>query len=511
MHPLKRGQFFWLAAVLGLWALYGLVGRDAWKADEALALGALLDWREQARLFVEPGAPLFTLLASALGNVLAPWLDMQDAARHASALFALGAFLCTGLAARALFGPGHEGAAVLALMGCFGLMLRAHALLPETAQLMAYALLLYAIAEARDHFLRGSLLLALAFLALALLRGGLDLAAGLAIALLPWLSREWRTHAARHALALAVGVALLGVLWLAWASAGDWGRLTAAFLDAPRATGALFADLAWFAWPVWPLALWAVWYDHRRLDREFVLYPPLAAILVLFLFGHFSAYSREGGLVALLVPLALLAAKGLVSLKRGAAQALYWFGVLTFLFFALLFWAYYGAIEWGWPAKAAAHMARLTPAYVAGGVGWPALLAAAGATLAWLVAIPLFPRAKARPVLVWATGMTMAWIVMFSLFRGWADAGWGYRPLIESLARQVPARACLRVQADADMHAMLRYHLADRYRPGGACDYWLVAGAPRAMSLDGAPMRLLWSGARPRQKREVYSLYGVAR
>lgn len=511
MHPLDRKQAIWLAAILGLWALYGLVGRDAWKADEALALSALLDWRDQARLFAEPGAPLFTLLASALGDALAPWLDLQDAARHASAVFALVAFLCTGLAARALFGPGHEGAAVLALLGCFGLMLRAHALLPETAQLMAYALLLYAIAEARDHFLRGSLLLILAFFALALLRGGLDLLAGMAIALLPLLSREWRTQAARLALAVAGGVSLVAVAWLSFADGGAWGHLTAAFLDAPRGTTSLLADLAWFAWPVWPLALWALWYDHRRLDREFVLYPPLAAILVLFLVGHFSAYSREGGLVALLVPLALLAARGLVSLKRGAAQALYWFGVLTFLFFALLFWAYYFAIEWGWPAKAAAHMARLTPGYVAGQVDLAALLVAALATFVWLIAIPLFPRAKARPVLVWATGMTMAWIVMFSLFRGWADAGWGYRPLLDSMVRQLPENACLRAQVDADMQAMLRYHLAGRYRATGSCDYWLVAGAPRAMSLAGAPMQSLWSGARPRQKREVYSLYGVVR
>jgi hypothetical protein len=233
----------------------------------------------------------------------------------------------------------------------------------------------------------------------------------------------------------------------------------------------------------------------------------LAASLILLLWAHWPAYSREGGLVGLLAPLSLLAAKGMASLKRGAAQALYWFGVLTFLFFAVVFWLYYFAIDWGWPARAAAHMARLTPAYAAGSVGLGALSMAILVSVLWVVAIPLFPRAKVRPVLVWATGMTLTWILLFSLFRGWADAGWGYRPMLRAMAENLPRQACLRAEVEADVAAMLRYHLADRYRRDGDCAYWLIAGEADFLTLGGKPMHPLWSGARPRKRSDVYSLY----
>lgn len=514
MHTLDRKHFLWLVVLLTIWAMYGLTGRDVWKPDEALVLAGLLDWRDHAWLFQHASAPLYSLLANLTAALPDTGLEYQDGARLASGLFALLAFLFTGLAARSLFGPGHELAAVLALMGCLGLMLRAHALLPETAMLMAYALLLLGLIEAREHPLGGTLALSGALVFLALSRGWIDLAAGWLIVLATMLSREWRTRSMALSLALASAVAMLVVLALQWAYASPgvtWLGMSGGFLRGLRQSGDVLSDLSWVAWPVWPLAIWAVWHDHRRLGREFTLHPMLAATCVLLLLAHWPAYSREGGLVVLLAPLSLLAAKGIASLKRGASQALYWFGVLTFVFFALVFWLYYMAIDMGWPAKAAAHMARLTPNYVPGEVGTVHLLIAGAATLFWLVAIPLFPRAKVRPVLVWATGMIFAWILMFTLFRGWADAGWGYRPMIHDMARHLPPSACLRARVDADVDTMLRYHLPRQYRSAGECDYWLVAGEAEAMQLAGKPMRLLWNGARPRYKRDRFALYAVTR
>lgn len=514
MHVLSRKHALWLAVLLSLWSVYGLVGRDAWKPDEAMVLGGLLDWRDSSLLFQTASAPLYTLLADMTATVRELGLDYQDGARLSSGLFVLFAFLFTGMAARALFGPGHEAAAVLTLMGCLGLMLRAHALLPDTAMLMAYALLVLGLAEARDHAGRGFALLAAAFTALALLRGGVDIAAAALIVLLTMLSREWRTRALLVAFPGALAVSALLVLTLDQASSApgaSWLDMSLGFLRNLRDPEAVISDVAWLAWPAWPLALWAVWHDHRRLGREFTLHPMLATLLVLFVVAHWPAYSREGGAMLLLVPCSLLAAKAVESLKRGASQALYWFGVLTFLFFACVFWLYFAAIEWGWPVEAARHMTKLTPNYGSGAVGGVAIALAAVATLIWLVAIPFFPRAKVRPVLVWATGMTLTWVLLFSLFRPWADAGWGYRPMFEELAGKMPAKACLRARVDPDVEIMLRYHLPEHYRLDGACDYWLVAGQPGELQLAGEPMRLLWSGARPRYKRDIHSLYGVVR
>lgn len=514
MHVLGRKHALWLAILLSIWAMYGLVGRDAWKPDEAMVLGGLLDWRDRGVLLQTASAPLYTLMADMTAAVRELGLDYQNGARLASGIFALFAFLFTGMAARAMFGPGHEAPAVLALMGCLGLMLRAHALLPDTAMLMAYALLLLGLAEARDHAGRGFVLLAAAFTGLALVRGGVDVAAGALIVLMTTLSREWRTRALLTALPGALAVCALIVLMLDHAAAvpgASWLEMSHGFLRNLRDPEAVLSDLAWLAWPAWPLAIWAIWHDHRRLGREFTLHPMLAALLVLFVVAHWPAYSREGGAIVLLVPLSLLAAKAVESLKRGASQALYWFGVLTFLFFAWVFWMYFAAIEWGWPVEAARHMAKLTPTYASGAVATGAVSVAAGATLLWLVAIPFFPRAKVRPVLVWATGMTLTWLLLYSLFRPWADAGWGYRPMLAAMAERLPAKACLRARVDPDMEVMLRYHLPDHYRHDGACDYWLIAGQPSDLQLAGEPMRLLWSGARPRYKRDIHGLYGVVR
>ena len=209
----------------------------------------------------------------------------------------------------------------------------------------------------------------------------------------------------------------------------------------------------------------------------------------------------------MLVPLALLAAHGVDSMKRGAAQAFYWFGVVCFLFFAVAFWLSFAALEWGWPESTAARMVKLVPGHVAGQTESGMVLLAALATLVWLVAIPLFPRAKARPILVWATGMTLVWVLLIGLLRPWAEAGWAYRPLIGEMTRHLPADACLRADVDRDMATMLRLRLTDRYRTSGDCQYWLLQTDRKTTLATDWPAELVWSGYRARAKDQVYQLY----
>jgi hypothetical protein len=52
----------------------------------------------------------------------------------------------------------------------------------------------------------------------------------------------------------------------------------------------------------------------------------------------------------LLPPLVLLAVPGVFSLRRGAANAFDWFGMMTFTFFAALCWIVWSAMVFGWPA-----------------------------------------------------------------------------------------------------------------------------------------------------------------
>lgn len=507
LHPTAPDKLAWLVLFALIWAFYGLGGRDAWQADEALALGAVLDWLERGDL--PPQAPLYTWVAGLSARWLAGLYTLQEGARWASGLFALVGVLFTALAARSLYGTGYGAIAALLLMGAFGLVLRVHALLPETALLAGYALLLYGLAESRRGPDRGWAIFAGAFV-LLLTRGLVDVAAALLLATLPLALPGFATRGYRLALVKAgilLALALIG--WLAYLGsegllAGWWSEQVARWA-AYRGIARPFNTLIWFAWPAWPLALAAVWHEHRRLARENPLHLPLVATAAALLAGLFPAYSHDGVAMPALVPLTLLATFGVATLRRGAAQAFYWFGATCFVFFTLAFWLYYGALEWGVPARLAAHLTRLTPGYVpqvlAGDVGLAAL-----ATLAWLAAVPLFPRAQVRPALVWATGITLSWVLLVTLLRPWAELSWGYRPIAQAVEARLPARACIGIEASGAARVMMQYHLAQRLPAAGERCAWRLEVVGRDAEIrPGA--ELVWEGRRPREKREVYRLY----
>lgn len=501
MNPTQPGKWIWLALLAGFWAFFGLAGRDVWKPEEALALAPVLDWLAgEAGLWSTP-APLHTLASGLAALAFAPWLETLDGARLASGLFTLSALALTAFAAHRLLGPGHGAAALLALLGCVGMMLRMHAQAPEPALLAAWSGLLAALALSRHSVRAGGLLLGLVLLALGLgLRGLPDLLAALVLLGLLWALPDWRQSGYRRALPLGLAVLALGLAaatgWmLADGQWQAWWRLH----GLPEWRSRAYTEGLWFTWPLWPLALATLWHEHRRLARARELHLPVLALLLALLLLPFPAWSREGGLAPLLPPLALLAAHGVETLRRGAAQAFYWFGVVCFLFLLLAFWGYFAAIEWGVPARLAARVARLAPAYQPGAVTQASLGAAGIATLLWLIAIPLFPRAKLRPILVWASGMVVAWVLLMSLYRPWVEAGAAYRPLIRDMAAHLPAGACLRLETDAAMATMVRYHL----KPAETADCaWRLSSRRLAQ---GEPV---WQGFRPRQKQTRYYLYG---
>jgi hypothetical protein len=512
MNPTPPAKLFWLFLLLIFWAFYGLMGRDAWKAEEALALAPILDWIEGIASVWSTPAPIYTLTAGATIKLNLAGGDIQDGARLASGLFTCIALLFTGLSARVLFGPGFGPAATIVLVGGFGLMLRAHALLPETALLAAWSILLYGVIAARNLGLSSILAIGIGLSLLTLgLRGLPDLVSGLLIVLLPLFSPAWRSRQYRqsitYGLMLAAGLISITVLYL-WAShnLSDWLQWHGISRLAPlRTPASAFSELPWFAWPLWPLALGAIWHAHRRLVRTAELHLPLVAVAVLTASALIPAWSRDGALLPLLLPLALLAAYGVDNLRRGAAQAFYWFGVLLFAFIALAFWLYFAAIEWGYPTKLALHLARLTPSYRPGSVTTVSYVIAASATLLWIIATPLFPRAKNRPILIWATGMILVWVLIAALFRPWIEAGWAYRPLIADMSRHLPAGACLNTQVDPAMKTMLRLH---RKSPEQNACPWTLKLITQKTGKAKTPSTntVVWEGYRPRYKAQIYRL-----
>src|SRR5690606_9172721 len=84
----------------------------------------------------------------------------------------------------------------------------------------------------------------------------------------------------------------------------------------------------WFTWPAWPFAAWAV-YAWRRESQALHIILPLAFVVSLLLLVLVNPYTEEASLLPLLPPLAILAAFGLPTMKRGAINAVDWFAVMT--------------------------------------------------------------------------------------------------------------------------------------------------------------------------------------
>ena len=504
MQPTPLRQHLIIVLLLALWMVYGLTGRSVWFEGEAVALGQI-----QSLAAGDPGTPY--LLAQGLAELTqqssAGWLSYADGSRLASGILTALALLGTALAAAHLLGPGSAIAAALALMGAFGLMLRAHAQVPELGLMAAYAGLLYGIGLARQSPL-GGLWMGLAWLALLAARGPFDAAAGLLITLLPMLGWRWRGPAYRNALRLGVATALLGatLLWVwldpAWLKA--WWALASAWPQHLLNPLSVTHRMLWFTWPLWPLALWGVWHERRRLARLDALHPILTALVLLALLALWPSSSHDNSLLPVLIPLALLSAHALSGLRRGAAQGFYWFGVLFFGFFAFAFWVYFAALEWGTPTALARHLAKLVPTYRPGSVTPFSVALAATATLLWVMAIPFFKRATVRPIVVWATGMMLIWTLVIALFRPWLEAGWGYGPIVTNITHRIPTAACLNAETDANLRILLRTELGPRLKTGNTCRYLLIQGTAKEAP---AQAQLIWKGQRPRQKDRVYRLY----
>src|SRR6185503_8155718 len=160
-------------------------------------------------------------------------------------------------------------------------------------------------------------------------------------------------------------------------------------------------------------------------------------VITLLALGEASD-KRELYAMPLLVPLTLLATPGIETLRRGAANAWYWFSIMGFTFFILVAWVYWSGLELGVPPRLHAHLHRIQPGYPPGFKVLPFMLGALY-TAAWFAVLLKFKRHSQRPAFVWATGVTVTWGLLAILFFGRVNTGKSYRGMIASLETALPA------------------------------------------------------------------------
>ena len=451
-----------LVLLCATWIVLGLFGHDPWKADDATAFGMAYDMLKQgdwvphlAGMPVPDRPPLLQFLAAATAWALRGIMPLHDGA-HAAVGLCMGATLCLlGFAGRELYGRGFRWLPVLIFVGCVGLWDRGHLLSPEIGLLLADALALYALALALRRPLGGGALLGLAMGIAFLCRGPMAAAIlALTAAALP-LFAPWRSRHYALCMVAAVVVAVpLIVIWPAalylrspalyaqWADAQSLAHYFG-FTDKspPREPLYYLKNLPWFAWPALPLALWTLWVRGRGYNGS-LLTPgvqlPGVMFCILLIVLSAAPEPRASLALPLLVPLVLLGAAEVDSLKRGYSGALDWFGILTFGLIAVLLWGLWlESFRSGLPAPVARLFLDTEPGYRPPWQLLPAL-ASIFLTLLWLVLVRPARRSNRRAVLNWAAGMILAWGLFATIWLPYVDSRRSYRSVVESLAEVLP-------------------------------------------------------------------------
>lgn len=514
-----------LAILLALYIFPGLIGHDPWKHDDAVAIGIVHDLIGSGNWMTlslagrsYPDAPLYYWVAAASSRIFSWLLAGHEGARLASGAFTLLALAFILLAARELHGSPSAPAAPLLLAGSIGFLFHAHEAQPMLATLTAHTAAYWGLTQLARRPLRGASCFALA-LGLGLLANGL----APMLSLLPIAAFvAWRSeNRGRTALLLLVAVLVACLL------AGSW--LLALWIGSPDFLLSLWQSelrqlagsnqpvvgglrllymLPWYAWPALPLAGWAVWVKRQTLTTTPMALPMLAFVATLSCVSLFFG-ARSAAALLLLPPLVLLAVPGVPLLRRGAANAFDWFGMITFTLFALLAWVVWSALVLGWPERLARQATRLQPGF-AGELAPLAVGAALLATLVWCWLIASTPRSPMRGLLHWMAGLTLFWLLVATLWMPWVDYGKTYRGVSASLARALPENpGCIAGANLADsIVASLNYFdglyvLPLRSSAGAKCNWLLVHGSVRDAGVHAASdWRRVWEGGRPSDRRD---------
>lgn len=543
-----------LFVLLVAYVLPGLFGRDPWSLEDASAFGVMwtmaqggtTEWLlpgvvgqplpEEGPLPFWVGAILIRLFGGLLGAV--------DAARLTSVVwFALAswslwyatyrlarrteaqpvAFAFGGEANPRDYGRMLADVAVLLMLATFGIVVRLHETVAETALFALVGALLLALVVALEDEWKGTLAAGVVLAAMALTRGWAS-AGLLAIASCAFIATQGTQRAPRIVAMLAIAVGGFA-LWpiAAWmyapGAAGYLSALTQWNLDqfrGPNLDGPLWLvrNAGWYTWPLWPFALWTLYSWRGYLRRPHVLLPLLvAAAGLLNLLTSVSPSDRE--LIGAVPALVVLAAFSVSTLRRAADNAIDWFSMALFLLALVGAWLYFIAWNTGMPPKMAASFARLFPGLTPA-IDPLAAIVSGVATAAW-AALALW-RVRVRPPMLWrgpviaAAGLTAMWVLVATLYANAIEYNRGMRTTAHVLGEQVRrlsgSGGCVMAhQLPIGMRAMLAYHGGIRFAADGenteACRVAIHRDSQRSQ-LDDAPPIGAWHIAYETTRRARY-------
>ena len=522
-----------LTLLCAIWIFTGLTGHDPWKPDEGYSFGIVFhilqsgDWLVPT-LVGEPfmdKPPLFYWTAAIFAKLFSGVLPLHDGARLASGFYDALTLLFIGFAGRELFGKYQGWASAIILIGCLGMLVRAHELITDLALLTGCAMMLYgyALSQRRPH-LAGIMLgvgVGIGFMSKGFIAPMLFLFISIALLAFP----NWRTRNFYHTLAIA---GVCAVPWLTiwpyllyqhspqlfaeWAWSHNIARWFSYIQDG-NYNDALYylKNLPWLAWPALPLAAWATWEARKKIWQETEFQLLLVSLIVMLVTLSLVPNIQELYALPLLLPLTLLAAASLATLRRGAANALDWFGIMTFALLAITLW-------WGWtgllvdsPAKITYLLKEYQPGYDAKLQVIPFWIAVIS-TVLWMALVWRVGRSIHRSVINWAGGVTLLWVLAMTLWLPWLESGKSYRTMVVSLKKSVPKHYNCIAGANIGINeqAMLQYfgNIETDMTNKPNCNLILAEESHDIEpSVDASKWRQIWEGSRTGDKNERFRLY----
>lgn len=557
-HALPRWGLF---ALCLLYILPGLIRRDPWKTDDAagfgimwtMARGGLDDWLlphivglpmpEEGPLAFWIGAIFIKLFGWLLGDEIAARLSTIG-------FFLIGAlsvWYATYLLGRRqeaqplrlAFGGQPEprdygrtlaDGALLIYLGCLGLLLRSHETSAEALQISLIAFTLYATVRLFESQSRRTAAL------LGITLGLQVLTRGWVVPLAIWLGLlglgAWRGKPVLQRIAfISLPCALLAAsVWplaiqlahpYGGSPIGAWMRWNFSQVAPPSfdTLTYLLKYGIWFTWPAWPFAGWAV-YAWRKQFTALHILVPLVFLFTFILLALLNPHSEESILLPLLPPLAILAAFGLPTMKRGAINAVDWFSVMTLTTCAAFIWIGWIAKQTGWPAQLAKNAFKLAPGFKPE-FNLIAFLIAALATVGWFMVVHW--RISRRPSVLWRAavlssgGLILCWLLLMTLWLPWLNYGKSYAGVAKQIENKLPANApyCVDSNAGPAQRASFAYFGHVKFERFGRhqCRYLLLQDNINRRSSSelvrrmGGQWQLLWEGRRPSDRDERFRLY----
>jgi len=454
----RNDSWLWVLTLLlaGAFVVAGLIGHQPWTQGEAYSEAAVGSIQETGDYVVpevdgQPALaspPLYYITAAAVGKAAADYLPPQllaadQAPRLATGLFLALTLLFTALFARAAWRSGDDVAvpavgsvAVLVLIGTLGFVWFGHDMITDTALMAGMAMALYGLAMLTRKPLIAGLWLGtgagIAFLSTGLFGPVVLLVAALLMPIIV-LFHNFGRYLKGFLAALLFALPWL-IIW-PWLLYQRDPQLYEQFLftnniDLFRegfTLGTPQSQLQWLwvflsmAFPAWLLAVLTLVLRPGALFG----FAGVRAAVIVAVAGWALVVTNEATTavhgLALLVPLAVIAAGGIQRLPRLFIWPVHWLSVVLFGGIAVALW---GAWIWllyqGSPPPVEGLDNYLPMDY---GFHWqPAVyVTAAALTVIWLWLVMRARSSRPAGLLAWPAGVVMAWSLL-ALHQPWLNA-----------------------------------------------------------------------------------------